>query len=468
LLPAELWKQLPVALQVVISALGEHYEQRIAVLEAQVRELTARLNQTSQNSSKPPSSDGPHVKRKPPKPPSGRKPGGQPGHPAQQRVVVPVEEVNEVVVRKPAHCRRCGRPLAGSDPAPWRHQVVEIPPLHPQITEYQLHRLACPCCGITTCGALPPGVLPVYYGPRLASVVALCSGAYRMSKRRVASFCRDVLGVELTVGEICKIEQMVTQAVAPAVEEATRYVQSCDANIDETPWKERHQRRWLWTVVTVQVSVFAIATGRGTAVLLALLGEWYAGIVTSDRAKAYDSRPLRQRQLCWAHLSRDFQAMIDRGGPGQAVGEILLEHTQVLFAWWHWVRDGTWTRSTFQQYVRTLRSSFRMELETGSQGACPKTAATYRELLAREAALWTFVRVEGGEPTNNSAERQLRHAVQWRKVSYGTQSEKGSRFVAHILTVVASCQQQRRNVLAYLSTCCQAFYAGSAIPSLVP
>jgi len=289
-----------------------------------------------------------------------------------------------------------------------------------------------------------------------------------MSKRMVAGFCRDVLGVELSVGEICQIEQTVTQAVAPAVAEAAVYVQSCDTNIDETPWREQQRRRWLWTVVTTQVSVFTIATGRGAAVLQELVGEWYAGIITSDRAKAYDTRPLRERQLCWAHLSRDFQAIIDRGGPGQSVGEALLEHAQVLFAWWHWVRDGTWARSTFQSYVGSLRASFRIELERGKQSACPKTAATCRELLAREAALWTFVRVEGVEPTNNAAERQLRHAVQWRKVSYGTQSERGSRFVAHLLTVLASCQQQKRNVLAYLTACCQAFYAGCTVPSRVP
>jgi transposase len=468
LLPEELWEQLSPPLQVVISAMVLHYEQRIAALETQVRELRVQLQQNSQNSSRPPSSDGPHVKRKPPKPPSGRKPGGQPGHEPHRRALVPLEQVSEVIVCKPQQCRRCGRPLAGTDRSPWRQQVVELPPLQPQITEYQLHRLACSGCGITTCGELPAGVWPGCYGPRLASVVALCSGAYRMSKRMVASFCRDVLRVELSVGEICQIEQTVTQAVAPAVEEAALYVQSCDTNIDETPWREQRRRRWLWTVVTTQVSVFAIASGRGAAVLQALVGDWYGGIITSDRAKAYDVRPLRERQICWAHLSRDFQAMIDRSGPGQVVGEVLLEHAQVLFAWWHWVRDGTWARSTFQSYIRPLRASFRLELERGRQSACAKTAATCRELLAREAALWTFVRVGGVEPTNNAAERQLRHAVQWRKVSYGTQSERGSRFVASILTVLLSCQQQHRSALRYLTTCCQAFYANRPVPSLVP
>jgi transposase len=468
IVPVEVWEQAPEPVQVVMSAMVAYYEQRIARLEVEVRELTARLNQNSQNSSKPPSSDGPHVKRKPPQPPSGRKPGGQLGHPFHQRALVSIEQVDAVITCKPAQCRRCGGQLTGSDPEPWRQQVVELPPVRPHFTEYQRHRLQCARCGISTCGELPAGVLPTCYGPRLASVVALCTGGYRMSKRMVASFCREVLGIELSVGEISQIEQTVTQAVAPAVEEAAVYVQSCDLNIDETPWKERRQRRVLWTRVTTQLSVFAITTGRGAAVLQQLVGEWYSNILTSDRAKVYDSYPLRQRQICWSHLCRDFQAMIDRGGPGRGVGAILLEHAHVLFAWWHWARDGTWKRSTLQSYMRTLRASFKMELEWGSQSACPKTAATCRELLTREAALWTFVRVEGIEPTNNASERSLRGAVLWRKVSFGTQSERGSRFVASLLTVLMSCQQQGRNTLRYLTACCRAFYANHPIPSLVP
>jgi transposase len=468
LLPVELWEQLTEPLQVVISAMVDYYEQRIAQLEAEVRELTARLNQNSQDSSKPPSSDGPHVKRKPPKPPSGRKSGGQPGHPPHQRMLVPVEQVDAVITCKPEQCRRCGQRLTGSDPEPWRHQVVELPPVRPHITEYRRHRLRCTGCGITTCGELPTDVLPTCYGPRLASVVALCTGGYRMSKRMAASFCREVLGIALSLGEVSQIERTVATAVAPAVEEAAVYVQSCDLNIDETPWKERGKRRTLWTLVAMQLSVFAITTGRGVTVLQQLVGEWYSGTLTSDRAKVYDSYSLRRRQICWSHLLRDFQAMIDRGGPGQTVGEALLEHAHVVFAWWHWVRDGTWTRSTFQSYVQTLRTSFKMELEWGSQNACPKTAATCRELLAREAALWTFVRVGSIEPTNNASERSLRGAVLWRKVSFGTQSARGSRFVASMLTVLMSCQQQKRNALAYLTACCQAFYANRPVPSLVP
>jgi transposase len=346
--------------------------------------------------------------------------------------------------------------------------VIEVPPPVPPVTEYQLHRLACVRCGITTCGTLPPGVPAHSYGPRLASLVGLCGGAYRMSKRMVASFCTDVLGVPLALGEVCQVEQTVAQALDPAVQEARAYVQQQDVNVDETPWREQQRRARLWVVVTQWVSVFCLRTSRGAKVLGELLGEEYGGGLTSDRATAYNRQPLRRHQVCWAHLRRDFQAMIDRGGAGAPIGEILLEQADVLFGWWHRVRDGTGCQATFQSYARWRRGVFREELVRGTRCACPKTAATCQELLKVEPALWTFVRVPGIDPTNNAAERGLRHAVQWRKTSYGTESVAGSHFVENVLTVVASGRQQERNVLDYLTCCCQALYADAAPPSLLP
>ena len=160
--------------------------------------------------------------------------------------------------------------------------------------------------------------------------------------------------------------------------------------------------------------------------------------------------------------------MIDRGGQAAEVGRLLLMHAEIVFGWWHWVREGRWQRATFQRRLPWLRRSLRAALEGGTWSPCVQTEATCRELLRVEPALWTFVRVEGMELTNKAAERSLRHAVHWRKVSYGTQSEQGSRFVAHILTVVASGQQQGRNILVYLTACCQAFYTRGTVPSLLP
>lgn len=467
-IPSELWEQIPLPVQAVLGEVFERYEARIATLEATVADLSVRVQQNSQNSSKPPSSDGPHVKRKPPRPPSGRKRGGQPGHRAHHRTLVPVEKVNEVIVCTPTHCRRCGHELQGSDPQPHRHQVVELPPPRPHVTEYQQHRLSCAQCGITTCGELPPGVPSTGYGPRFTSIVALCSGAYRMSKRMIAHFSQEVWGIPLSLGEVCALEQVVTRAVRDSVDEVREAVQWSDTNVDETRWREQNRRAWLWTVVTPQASVYAIRRSRGAKVLKELLGKDYAGTIGSDRAKAYDCYPLRQRQLCWAHLRRDAQAMIDRGGPGRTVGEHLLEHADVLFAWRRWLREEKWSRSTWQQQMGGLRRSFRQELQWGTRVPCKKTAATCRELLAKERALWTFVRMPEIPETNNSAERSLRHPVQWRKTNYGTASERGSRFVESILTVLATCQQQQQSTFAYLTACCRAFFKNAVPPVLIP
>jgi transposase len=359
-----LWDQIPSSVQAALWVVIESYEQRIRALEAEVGDLKERLTQTSQNSSRPPSADPPTVKRSPPRAPSGRKRGAQPGHARYERTLVPLEQVTAVIPCRPTHCRRCGTAVQGQDPQPLRHQVIEIPPPTPEVREYQLHRLICARCGITTCGTLPLGVPTTSYGPRLASLVALGSGAYRMSKRTVVSFCTDVLGVPMALGEVCQVEHTVALALALPVQEARTYVQTQSANVDETTWWEQLHRSYVWVAVTQWVSVFYIRTSRGAKVLREVLGAGYGEVLTSDRAKAYNGHSLQKRQLCWAHLRRDFQAMIDRGNAGTAVGRQLLEYADVLFEWWHWVRDSTWQRSTFQRSVSVLRPAFRQALES--------------------------------------------------------------------------------------------------------
>ena len=470
-LPPKIWECSPPEAQAYIRAL----EARIEVLEAGVqalqehnRTLQEWLNQTSQNSSRPPSSDRlPHAR--PRRPRSKRRRGGQLGHPGHTRTLIPVEEVDEVVVLKPEQCTHCQAPISGEDPTPWRHQVIELPPIQSVVTEYQWHQLVCPACGVTTRAPWPAGVPSGTYGPRVQATVALCTGAYRWSKRTTQQVMEEVFGVPMSVGTLSPLEQATTEAVAAPVEEARTYVhEQAVAHLDETSWRQGDKRAWLWVAVTSLVTVFVVRLSRGGQVARELLGEHFAGILVTDRYSAYNWYPVRWRQLCWAHLLRDFAAMRDRGGTSEEIGEALLAHAHQMFTWWHRVREGTLQHSTFRSYMTPLRREVERLLSVGSRCGVPQTAGTCRDILKRREALWTFVQVEGVEPTNNTAERSLRPGVLWRKGSFGTQSAEGSRFVESMMTVVATLKQQQRHILEYLTAACEAALRGDAAPSLLP
>jgi transposase len=455
-----IWDQLPPEAQAAVSVLVRSFERRIADLEE-------RLNRNSTNSSKPPSTDPASVKRRPPVPSTGKKRGGQPGHQRRARPLVPPEQLRQIIDCKPPECRWCHQPLQGNDPEPIRHQVAEVPPVTPVVDEYRLHRLTCPRCRTTTCAALPPGVPTGALGPRLRAILSVLVGGYRLGKRPTRRLAFDLLGLSISIGMICRLERQAAAELEAPVGELREYVRTAAvAHIDETSWWQGPAKAWLWAVVTNSVTVFAIATSRGADVAKDLLGTDRRKVVISDRLKSYAW--IKRHRFCWAHLDRDFQAMVDRGGESAEVGRLLLGHSERLFDWWHRVRDGTMARATLRTDVAIMRSSFRDDLRRGLDCGCSKTAGTCRELLAGETHLWTFVRVEGVEPTNNDAERALRHGVIYRKLSGGTESEAGSRFVERMLSVVATCRQQDVNVLEYLTRCYQAHLDGKSAPSLLP
>ena len=467
-LPEVLWRTASPEVQAAIVVLVQYYEQQIAELKQQVKELKDRLDQNSSNSSKPPSTDPIGVKRRPPVPPSKKRRGGQKGHPRRMRALVPPERVASVTDCKPTECRRCGYSLSGEDTEPRRHQVAELPPIEPEVYEYRLHRLRCSRCNTFTCGVLPDGVPTTAFGPRLHAALSVLTGAYRLSKRQVSQLCSDLLGLTISIGMIAKLERITAAVLEGPVAEVAEAVKTAEAaNIDETGWRENSRKAWLWVVVTSVGVVFRIVRSRAGAVAKELLGNEPKPIVISDRFSGYEWIKLRARQICWAHLRRDMQAMIDRDGDGAEVGRQLLWQSNKLFEYWHKVRDGTIRRSTFLQHMAWLRPMVRSSLERGSRCGCAKTAATCRELLRLWDCLWTFTRIAGVEPTNNAAERALRHAVIWRRISGGTDSEAGSRFVERMLSVVATCRQQRRSVLEYLTRCHRTHLLGLEAPPLV-
>ena len=442
---------------------------RVTTLEARLRELEARLGQSSGNSSRPPSSDPPGTP--PPALPkrTGRKRGGQPGHAKHSRPLVPPERITRTIVVKPKECRRCGNALEGDDPDPYRHQVTEVPKVLATVEEYQLHTLDCHRCGISTRATLPPGVPAGQFGPRLQAMVSVCSGAYRMSKRGIEELVEDFFDVPIALGSVANLEQATSEAVAAPVAEVARVIREQPVvHADETGWFEGSKRAWLWAAVTAQLSLFLVRMSRGAKVAQELLGAAFAGILISDRWSAYTWVDVTRRQLCWAHLLRQFRGFQDYGPEASAIGEPLELLTETMFHAWHRVRDGTMTRTAFQKLMTPLRQYVVMHLHAGMSCPVQRVAGRCREILALEPALWTFVDIVGVEPTNNAAEHGVRHPVLWRKTSFGTDSPCGSRFVERILTVVTTLRLQGRNVLDYVTEACEAALQGRPPPSLLP
>lgn len=465
---AEQLVALPPEFQALLRAVVEHYEREIAVWKAKVADLESRLGKTPQNSSLPPSSQHPHAKPPARKSRSKKRRGGQPGHPKHERPLLPSGDCDHIRIIKPAECRRCGTKLSGSDPEPWRHQVWELPEIKPTVTEYQRHRLRCRGCGETTCALLPPGVPTTQAGPRLVALVALLMGCFRQSKSRVALFLEQVLDQPCSAGWVVKLQNQATCALRPAYEElAARLPEEPIVGIDETPTKEAARKSWLWTLVAKRYTLFAVRGSREATAVSDHLGEAFAGVVTCDRAKMYYC--VKRLQWCWAHLKRDFQALIDAGDPQvKRLGHDLMRPTRELFRLWARYRGGTLSRVRWRRLMRPIRRRVDALLLRGAYSASARLRGMCGPLHCHRNWLWTYLQVPGVEPTNNASERALRHPVIWRKLSFGTQSPRGSRFVETILTIVETCRQQSRPVFQYLTAAIQARYAAKPTPTLLP
>jgi len=402
-----------------------------------IAKLEARLGLNPQNSSLPPSTQHPHAKPASSKRKSKRKRGGQPGHKKHERPLIPTDQCDDVQPLKPTECRRCSEKLSGSDPEPLRHQVWELPEIKPQVTEYQRHRLACPCCGETTCAELPAGVPQGQSGPQLTAFTALLMAYYRQSKRRTAEFLSTLLGQPCCPALTVKMQTQVTAALRPSYEALAAKLPTQDhLSADETPTKQQNGKAWLWTFVARAFTVFAVRATREATALDDLLTEAFRGIVNCDRAKMYWQ--VKRLQWCWAHLKRDFQALID-----------------------------TITRAALLRRMGPVRREVDRLLLRGAESGNRRIQGMCRELYDHRQWLWTFLRHEGIEPTNNAAERSLRHAVIWRKLSFGTQSAGGSRFVETMLTVIETCRQQRRSAFAFVTDAVEAHLAHQPAPSLL-
>lgn len=440
---------------------------------AEIADLKAQLKLYSGNSSQPPSSDPPSAPKPPPKKsPTGRKPGGQPGHTGHLRERLPVERVSETIQYIPDQCGHCGAALSkacGQNEAePTWHQVIELPDQPLIVTEHQGHGRTCACCGHLTRGKIPAEILAHRFGPNLTSGIVFLSGRCHDSKRVVVEIVQTIFGVPISLGTICNLEAEAALALAPAHAQAEALVRTAAVkNVDETGWYERSKLKWLWAAGTKTVAFFKILAGRGKAQFKELLGEKITGIICSDRWSAYNLVKLIYRQLCWSHLKRDFQKWLDRGGDGVAIGQAGLSVVKRLFEQWRLFKEGKISRPALAAAMKPLRRELRQALQAGLECADKKVKRFCKSILKVYSALWTFVRVENVEPTNNHAERIIRLAVLWRKVSFGNHSVGGCLFAERILTVVQTLTLQKRNALPYLRTVMQSSRLGQKIPSLL-
>lgn len=487
-IPPQDWEKTPASVKRLVEEMVQgvkKLEKQVSELQTLQQQLLEKVNRTSKNSSSPPSQDPPGFEKKLKKQKSRKKRGGQPGHDGHSRDLYPIEKCSDVIEYHPKTCACCGESLSGEDKNPYRHQIVDIPPIEPIVVEHRLHQLTCQRCGTLTRAKLPDDINPSGYGVRVVAMVALLSGVYRNSQRMVQSALADLFGVSMSLGTVNTLRIEASNAVANCVDEAKRYVQQQPVvGADETSFNQgnidgsnpKQRQAWLWVAVTPLVTFFEIALTRCTQAAQNLLGENFAGILNSDRHGAYNWVDLEHRQLCWAHLRREFIKISERPGVSKELGLSLVKHQKKLFELWHRVRDGTLARSDFIELVEDIRFDIKALLleaadySIGTREKTPlaKTVRTCRQLLKFEPAMWLFVTTEGVEPTNNAAERAIRPAVIWRRTSFGTQTQAGSTFVARMLTIVTTLKSQDRNVLEFMAQTITATRKGTTSPCLLP
>jgi hypothetical protein len=463
----------------------EQLENEQEELKKRLEKLEEKVNCNSTNSGIPPSTEIVKPEKKKTNKRKKRNRGGQKGHPGNSRELYPESECRSIENHLPQTCKCCGEKLSGTDNNPHRHQIVEIPAIELEIVEHRLHQLECNHCGTKTRANLPENVSESGYGSTVVALVSLMSGVYRHSHRMIVNGMRDFFGVKMSLGTVNRLRNEASVALSVAVEEAKSYIQSAPiVNADETGFSQGNtdgknplgKKAWLWVAVTPLITYFQVSLSRCTGAAMDLLGDNFAGILGSDRYGSYNWVDVKRRQLCWAHLKREFQKISERSGASRQVGRDLMAQEKKLFRLWRRVRDGTLSRKEFQSLVLAIRNRVEEILtetagfEIGSKEKTPwaKTVRSCRQLLKVETALWLFVEVEDLEPTNNSAERAIRPAVLWKKTSFGSQSKNGSIFVARMLTVVSSLRFQNRNVLQFIRETITAHRLGISKPSLVP
>lgn len=445
-------------------------EARVLQLEGVVRDL---LDQISRLQGKLPASR-PHVSQPPApaKKSTGRTPGGQPGHPPHLKQLMPVDRLKDIIRHLPSQCRACQAELpveAGpNDPPPARHQIAELPSMAAEIVEHQGHYRTCPECGEITHQAIPAAIRARSVGPRLTGFFAYLAGCHGMSKRAIEEVSASVLEAPVSPGTISNLEQETSAALAVPHQEVREAIAAAAVkHADETGWKLKGKKRWLWVAATRTLALFVIHAKRSLDALVWMVGAKFVGVLCSDRWMVYDEWPAIRRQVCWAHLNRNWEQHQERGGAAKKLADEWFAISSKVFDLWHAFRGGGLTRTELGDRMADRLMEAADLLDRGTRSRDPKLTRFCTRLAKMQQSMWTFVVEPGVEPTNNHAERTLRRAVLWRKRSFGCSSDGGCRFVERILTAVQTLRLQKRPVLAYLQAAIAAHREGASTPSLI-
>jgi transposase len=465
-------------------------ERQIVDAEKQIADLERQLagrKKNSTNSSKPPSSDGlaGEQRLRGRKHKSKRKPGAQPGHPGHHRRLVPAAEVSAIDVLLPRQCGHCGGNLpqepgkVTTEGEAWRHQVTEVPPVKANITEYQFPNVVCGRCGKATRARLPEEIAG-QFGPQLTALIAYWTVACRLPRRVVEAMLADVLGIQISLGSTQKAWEEVSQAVEQPVQQLQEQLpREAVLNVDETGWRTNGGKRWIWALVAKQFVFYVVASSRGAEVLVSLLGAVFRGILCSDRWVVYLTYHSGRMQLCWAHLKRNILGIADyaRSPSARQFCRDALAIVARLFRLWYRFRGDLRDRRGNPQPLdrrQLIERSIPLQKKLFALAEA-HLDDTDREVHNMATALFihcerlfTFLEEEDVEPTNNVAERILRTAVQWRKISFGNRSRNGEIATARLLTVTQTCKRQQRHVLGYLTEAIRSHRRHAAAPSLLP
>ena len=456
-------------------------DKKIAEQQRQVQNLERELadsRRNSTNSSKPPSSDGlagpPRERGRKPGTKCKRRAGGQPGHAGQYRQPVEAAKVSQTIEVLPKQCGGCGQEFPSDVTSacavgePYRHQVVDLPPIEAWITEYQCYKLACPGCGQATRAAVPEEAQD-QTGPRLTALVAYLTSVCRMPRRVVQRFLEQAMGTSISLGTTQNCCEQMSQAVErPCLELESKLATEAVLNIDETGWRLSGDKRWIWAFVAHSFIYYVVAAGRGAEVLVTVLGAVFSGILCSDRYAVYGSYHHGKSQLCWAHLKRNLQAVLDQAKDWKQerfARDALALYASLFRLWWKF-QAGTIDRAQLIERSKRIRSGYKKLAERWWDCEHREVANLANAIGQHFDRLFCFLDEPGVEPTNNSAERALRTAVQWRKTSFGNRSETGALATARLLTVTQTCRVQNRDPLQYLTEVIQLHRRRLPVPSL--